>query len=195
MNFSGCGYIRTERLTWVLVFRTIFLKVFHWTTNPTATAYKNKTPQHECYNSQRWRVNAISLSYPFPFTFVLPLVPRNRVVKTYPYETRRHCVTVTSSYIIASCCYVTRGDKCWSQTLRLKVCVWSQTLRLKVCVWSQTLRLKVCVWSQTLRLKVCVWSQTLRLKVCVWTQTLRLKVCVWSQTLRLKCVFDLKLSV
>ncbi len=93
---------------------------------------------------------------------------------------RRHLVTVTSSYIVASCCYVTRGDKCWSQTLRLKVCVWSQTLRLKVCVWSQTLRLKVCVWSQTLRLKVCVWSQTLHLKVCVWSQTLRLKVCVSS---------------
>jgi len=36
---------RTEmRLTWALVFRTIFLKVFHWATNPTATAYRNKTP-------------------------------------------------------------------------------------------------------------------------------------------------------
>lgn len=34
----------TLRLTWALVFRTIFLKVFHWATNPTATAYRNKTP-------------------------------------------------------------------------------------------------------------------------------------------------------
>ncbi len=44
-------------------------------------------------------------------------------VKTYPYEMRHHCVTVTSSYIVASCCYVTRGDKCWSQTLSKSVCV------------------------------------------------------------------------
>ncbi len=44
-------------------------------------------------------------------------------VKTYPYEMRRHLVTVTSSYIVASCCYITRGHKCWSQTCRLKVCV------------------------------------------------------------------------
>ncbi len=41
-------------------------------------------------------------------------------VKTYPYEMRRHLVTVTSSYIVASCCYITRGHKCWSQTCRLK---------------------------------------------------------------------------
>ncbi len=57
-------------------------------------------------NSLVLRVNPISLSYPFPFVLPLALVPRNRVVsvgvKTYPYETRHHLVTVTSSYIVAS---------------------------------------------------------------------------------------------
>ncbi len=51
------------------------------------------------------RVNPISLSYPFPYPFVLPLalVPRNRVVSARGENIpRHHVVTVTSSYIIAS---------------------------------------------------------------------------------------------
>ncbi len=89
------------------------------------------------------RVNPISLSYPFPLP--LPLVPRNRVVSARGENMKWDATWLLLRHHTSSlaCCYVTRGDKCWSQTLRLKVCVWSQTLRLKVCVWSQTLRLKV----------------------------------------------------
>ncbi len=66
--------------------------------------FKSKHCYLKCIFSIVLRVNPISLSYPFPF--VLPLVPRNRVVsarsENIPYEMRRHLVTVTSSYIVAS---------------------------------------------------------------------------------------------
>ncbi len=56
----------------------------------------------------------------------LTLVPRNRVVsargENTPLWNETSLVTVTSSYIVTSCCYVTRGDTCWSQT-SASVCV------------------------------------------------------------------------
>ncbi len=62
-------------------------------------------------------------------------------------------------------CYVTRGDKCWSQTLRLKVCVWSQTLRLKVCVNSPSK--SVCMITNSPSKSVCMITNSPSKSVCM----------------------------
>ncbi len=62
-------------------------------------------------------MNPISLSYHFPFVLPLALVPRNRVVSA-----RCENIPLWNETPLGYG-YVIRGDKCWSQTLRLKVCV------------------------------------------------------------------------
>ncbi len=77
------------------------------------------------------RVNPISLSYPFlfhyPFVLPLSLVPWNRVVtargEKSPMKWDATWLLLRHHTSSLAGCYVTRGDKCWSQTCHYK-CVY-----------------------------------------------------------------------